>query len=814
MGLTVGGAGAHSGGAGPAQGGDARAAQSGHARGAQSGDTDHADEHAATERAIARFDRLSPAAKRRVRARVLGGGRSTASGKARAKRAAVDPPADVVGAWTSAPFPSTDYGMNASLLRGGRVLLFSMGSHHGASNNGQGLANDGQATIWDPALGEGADAFKDVDPPMMALDDPQHRADSALVRRAPLFCAGQVQLADGRILIAGGNLDSAGAGLKILFVFDPLTDTWVTEPDMEYARWYPTLTRMASGRVAILGGTDEAFAEVHTAELYPAAPTPVAGVDPGAPLTGLSTSTPWGPHPVGVYPHTFVLPSGRLSASYRGAGQISLLEPQTGRWVGRTPRALVGPQTYPTSFLMPGDEHGSSEIVQAGGMVTPTPGGPDQLVSSVYAIDPEQETRWRTQPPLNVARRNASAVLLPDGTAVVVDGGNTNLRFATTAGDAAPIANADLRRVELWNPATGTWTLGPASQIPRGYHSTGLLLADGRVLNAGDDWTSYLLDTNRTDQFDSTLEIYSPPYLFRGPRPQIQSAPSSTGYGEAFTITATADRPITRVTLVAPGSVTHAIDGNQRVLELPVQAGAGDAYTVTGPKTSGAAPPGDYMVFALNDLGVPSVAAWVRVRPSFPGQGTPVLTPLPDEIVPTPTPTATPAPGTRTEPGPGSETGPGSGTGAGPGSGAGSGSGSGSGSGASTPEGTPGPPATPTPVPAPPSSAFLRGRTVTITAVLTRNARHCPATATATRLGMGKTTGLSAGSGTTGTSGTTATKKNAARLSVATIAVGHGYRCRATGKLRLAAVPKASARITISVSGRGVQTLRVPVQRR
>ena len=74
-------------------------------------------------------------------------------------------------------------------------------------------------------------------------------------------------------------------------------------------------------------------------------------------------------------------------------------------------------------------------------------------------------------------------------------------------------------------PSTDSWLLGPAQQEDRTYHSTAVLLPDGRVFSAGDD--HYPLEIKgRSSASPTTAEIYSPPYLFKGPRPQIDSAPS------------------------------------------------------------------------------------------------------------------------------------------------------------------------------------------------------------------------------------------------------------------------------------------------
>ncbi len=389
---------------------------------------------------------------------------------------------------------------------------------------------------------------------------------------------------------------------------------------MQRGRWYPTTTRLPSGRIAIQGGQDEAGAAVRSFELYPAEGLGVPGIDGGRrDHRLLPTSEPAARQDQGMYPFSFVLPSGRLSMTTWGAGPTALFEPTTGRWVQRTQSNLTINGSYATAFLRPGTERGSDEVITTAGNVNGAPPFSLPTISAgTWALAPERERAWRPQPPINVARRNATAVLLPDGSAVLVGGGLDSLRFPLLFGNLP--SNLEQRRVELWDPATGTWTLGPAAQVPRGYHSVALLLPDGRVLSGGDDFASSVLDTNRTDDLDSTLEIYSPPYLFRGARPTIEAAPAAVGYGERLEVRASADRPIVRATLVAPGSVTHALDMNQRVLQLPLTDNDDGTYSITGPLTSGAAPPGDYMLFVLNDLGVPSVASWVRVRPSFPGR--------------------------------------------------------------------------------------------------------------------------------------------------------------------------------------------------
>jgi hypothetical protein len=148
-----------------------------------------------------------------------------------------------------------------------------------------------------------------------------------------------------------------------------------------------------------------------------------------------------------------------------------------------------------------------------------------------------------------------------------------------------------------------------SNQVARVYHSTTLLLPDGRVLSTGSgDGPGLPRELN--------AEIYSPPYLFRGPRPVIAGAPTEVGYGEAFFVATPDAGRIARVSLVRLASVTHAFDQNQRFSDLSFRKRAG-GLTVTAPELGTIAPPGHYLLFILDGNGVPSTARIVRVsRPA------------------------------------------------------------------------------------------------------------------------------------------------------------------------------------------------------
>ena len=191
---------------------------------------------------------------------------------------------------------------------------------------------------------------------------------------------------------------------------------------------------------------------------------------------------------------------------------------------------------------------------------------------------------------MNEPRRNLNAVLLPDGQVLAI-GGNRG-----TANYDDPVLTP-----ELFDPQTETWSLMAPQAMPRAYHSTAVLLPDGRVLSAG--------QTNGTGQ--TTVEMYSPPYLFAGPRPVIAGTPSSAPYGTSFQIQTADAATIDEITLIRPGTVSHGVNFDQRSIALPFTRGT-SRITVEAPSSGAHAPPGWYMLFALRD-GVPSIARWINV---------------------------------------------------------------------------------------------------------------------------------------------------------------------------------------------------------
>jgi hypothetical protein len=209
---------------------------------------------------------------------------------------------------------------------------------------------------------------------------------------------------------------------------------------------------------------------------------------------------------------------------------------------------------------------------------------------------------------LSLPRVHLNAVLLPDRTVFVSGGSMTH-----EGGEGEPIPRL---QAEIYDPTTGRWQPAAVADVVRLYHSVALLLPDGRVVTACGNPPPY---GNKAPweppqpNEELRLEVYRPPYLFRGSRPQVTAAPDEWGYDQAVEISSPQAGGLRWAQLMAPGSTTHAFDCHQRLVDLPIQAQAGGRLTVRSPATPGLAPPGWYLLTVVDQARTPSVARWVHL---------------------------------------------------------------------------------------------------------------------------------------------------------------------------------------------------------
>jgi hypothetical protein len=417
-----------------------------------------------------------------------------------------------------------------------------------------------EATVWNPATGR----FTDVSPGFGSM-----------------FCSGQSFLPSGELFIAGGYdpTNCIAQGTAETYVFDPFTSSWRETGSMRRPRFYPTVIAKPDGRQLIIGGQDEFCQYVPTMEIF-------------HPTTGLSSVR----RPNRImrdYPRAFLLSSGEV-AHVLPEATTSILDPDMKAWTSVAVTRLGRTRWEGAAFYVPGR---TDNVMICGGYLDRVELEFSNPTTSCEVIDLSRaKPVWRNVRPMNFPRGDINAVLLPDGKVLVVGGGEHH-RYEDP--NVHP---------ELYDPKTDTWTVLAPQRFGRMYHSTAVLLPDGRVLSAGQD------DDPSDGQVSGAWgEIYRPPYLFKGRRPGIRKAPESAEYGARIKLTVRKARRIESIVLMGLSAVTHSTNVGQRYVELEFKIRSRRKVDARVPKSPNRAPPGYYMLFAVNKKGVPSVARMIRV---------------------------------------------------------------------------------------------------------------------------------------------------------------------------------------------------------
>ncbi len=250
-------------------------------------------------------------------------------------------------------------------------------------------------------------------------------------------------------------------------------------------------------------------------------------------------------------------------------------------------------------------------------------------VGTTKTLDASGTAGWQDQPPTQptlLPRFNHTLLMLPTGQALAMGGEN----FIGPE-----------HRPQIWTPGQG-WTGGAdlaSDNVTRAYHSSAILLGDGRILTGGGrDCPAPPEPCPSKD-----LRLYCPPYLFNAQgnlaaRPAITSAPSDLTWGQAFKIDTSDPNSVQKVCLMRPGAVTHSFDQNGRYVPLPIQGRDSNPprLCVAAPSSPDEAPPGDYLLFILGSSDspdVPSIARWVRLGADAGDLVPPDTTRLTPEIV-------------------------------------------------------------------------------------------------------------------------------------------------------------------------------------
>jgi hypothetical protein len=418
--------------------------------------------------------------------------------------------------------------------------------------------SDHQPVLWTPATG----------------------SFSSVSRPADLFCSGHALLPDGRLLISGGHSGTDNQGTMTTEIFDYTSNSWVSGlPDMRNGRWYPSVVALANGEMLTVSGGDTAKALNQIPEVW------TSGGNWRALTTAVSN--------IPYYPMMFLAPNGTVFVAGPNKATGFLNTAGTGSWTAG-PSSLYGYRDYGSAVM-----YEPGKILMVGG------GSP---TNTAEKIDLNTGGGWQSAGQMRVGRRQMNATLLADGTVLVTGGTNA------TGFNAMP-TDDNVLAAERWS-ATAGWTQLARQTHYRLYHSNALLLPDGRVLSVGSGQpaASGLSD-------DYTAELFSPPYLFNldgtpATRPTISDAPTSVTYGQVFSVGTPNAASVAKVTWIRLSTVTHATNMNQRLnyLTFPAPAAGATSLSVTAPSSANLAPPGHYMLFLVDQQGIPSVAKIVQIH--------------------------------------------------------------------------------------------------------------------------------------------------------------------------------------------------------
>ena len=387
-------------------------------------------------------------------------------------------------------------------------------------------------------------------------------------------------------------------GDRTSYEFDPVAERYVRTGDMVKSRWYPTLAELPDGDVLAVSGLDQ-----------------FGRMLPGDNERYLKDQRRWVDAPnlkrvFPTYPGLHLMRDDRLFFSGSNSGYGSDTEGRTpGLWNLRNNTFQVVPglpeprltETSSSVLLAPAQDQ--KVMIFGGGEVGESP-----VSTARTAIADLDATRpvYTAGPDLPQPARYLSTVLLPDDT-VFTTGGSSGYRGGPYRGRA----RSDLFNSQIYLPGENRFATAAESTVGRNYHSEAILLPDGRVITLGSD-PLYDATGRNPGTFEQRIEVYSPPYLFKGERPVLTGGPASVQRGTTVRFTTPDTARVRRARLVRPSAVTHVVDVDQRSVAVDITP-TGDGLAISIPAAKGLVPSGWYMLFLVDDAGVPSEGRWVQV---------------------------------------------------------------------------------------------------------------------------------------------------------------------------------------------------------
>lgn len=507
--------------------------------------------------------------------------------------------------WTIATNNAEILAVHVALLPTNQILMFGGSEHNAAQNLSGNLSDLDNSRLFNLS---GGTLIETIGSPT-----------------TDVFCAGHSMLADGRVLIGGGTKEwgtSDGHGhhehaLNFLgehgvWIYHPRARQWRRVRDLSFepgrtvggGRWYPTLVTLASGESLAVGGHPDAPDNRHnndTPERY----------SPGGDWWTLLTAerldegvrSRW-------YPRFHLLPDGNVFFVSPLGNACRIWNPFTGTTVGATIGAPGGSLynsswDYQSTLLPLLPEDGYRARVMICGQTNP------RRIDLSQPSPTWVDTATRAGAASGRERRFGMSVLLPTGDVFVCGG----INGGSSDADAVHEGEAYSPGID-WNTGLYTsaesWASTDAATVTRNYHSSALLMPNGRVWVGGSSKNANQGDPATVGEL--RIELFLPDYDGNAGRPAITEAPPSAGYAQQFDVRTPQAAQIRRVALTRCGSMTHAFDGDQRYVGLTFQHVEGDLLRATAPPNSRIAPPGYYLLWVLDTNHLPcQEARFIRI---------------------------------------------------------------------------------------------------------------------------------------------------------------------------------------------------------
>eukprot|EP00179_Madagascaria_erythrocladioides_P009871 CAMPEP_0198315238 /NCGR_PEP_ID=MMETSP1450-20131203/5580_1 /TAXON_ID=753684 ORGANISM="Madagascaria erythrocladiodes, Strain CCMP3234" /NCGR_SAMPLE_ID=MMETSP1450 /ASSEMBLY_ACC=CAM_ASM_001115 /LENGTH=503 /DNA_ID=CAMNT_0044018345 /DNA_START=113 /DNA_END=1624 /DNA_ORIENTATION=- len=446
---------------------------------------------------------------------------------------------------------------------------------------GGGLGGYTHAAIYDPATG----SFERLD--LVGHDT---------------FCSGLTFLPNGDLFLAGG-----GNGVNPFRVsrFDMAAKQWVREHDTNKGHWYGTAVATLTKVVLALG--------VATApnEFPPENNIPEISY-------GFDFSLPWsdlynvslegkGPDVTHWYPQMHLLSNGKILESGT-QNEMFIIDPEGAGSivsVGLRNPLVAEREAWGVATIM----FDVDRILTIGGLDGWYQGPTKFTRNRVMLIDARDPENIVSTQVADMAYHRAfmNAVLAPTGDVYVFGGQSNNQQWNDSLSVLVP---------EVYNPATNIWTPLASMATPRNYHSTAILLHDGRMFVGGGGLCGWDCEVNHKNH-----EIFTPPYLLevdgitRRPQGTFLLHPPTVTPGVAFTVQVNLPEPLAYFMWIRHYSVTHSISTDQRGFRAVSQPDlAYDTYHYITPEANrNIMTPGNWFLFAVTTSGTPSLAATIKV---------------------------------------------------------------------------------------------------------------------------------------------------------------------------------------------------------